>query len=106
MDNRTFKVAGTSTDPKGSSKVRFANDYVGRIKILNMRRHTDINLVELDKPMSKKEICDHLLGHEKFQTEAAQSAITSFVKRNIGSGTLVIEQTSAPVTESTEVQPS
>ena len=29
MDNRTFKVAGISTDPKGSTKVRFANDYVG-----------------------------------------------------------------------------
>ena len=56
--------------------------------------------------MNKKEICDFLLGHADFQTEAAQSAITSFVKRNIGSGTLVIEQTSAPVTESTEVQPS
>ena len=38
MDNRTFKVAGISTDPKGSTKVRFANDYVGRIKILNMRK--------------------------------------------------------------------
>ena len=106
MDNRTFKVAGTSTDPKGSSKVRFANDYVGRIKILNMRKHTDIKLIELEKPMNKKEICDFLLGHADFQTEAAQSAITSFVKRNIGSGTLVIEQTSAPVTESNEVQPS
>ena len=56
MDNRTFKVAGISTDPKGSTKVRFANDYVGRIKILNMRKHTDIKLLELLKPMSKKEI--------------------------------------------------
>ena len=106
MDNRTFKVAGISTDPKGSTKIRFANDYVGRIKMLNMRKHTDIRLVELEKPMSKKEICDFLLGHADFQTEVAQTAITSFVKRNIGSGTLVIEQTSAPVTESTEVQPS
>ena len=38
MDNRTFKVAGISTDPKGSTKIRFANDYVARIKILNMRK--------------------------------------------------------------------
>ena len=52
MDNRTFKVAGVSTDPKGSTKIRFANDYVARIKILNMRRHTDINLIELEKPRS------------------------------------------------------
>ena len=91
MDNRTFKVAGISTDPKGSTKVRFANDYVGR-------KHTDIKLLELEKPMSKKEICDFLMSHTDFQTEVAQSAIASFVKRNIGSGELVIEQTSAPVT--------
>ena len=42
MDNRTFKVAGISTDPKGSTKIRFANDYVARIKILNMRKHTEL----------------------------------------------------------------
>ena len=70
MDNRTFKVAGISTDPKGSTKIRFANDYVGRIKILNMRKHTDIKLVELEKPMSKKEICDFLLGHADFQNRS------------------------------------
>ena len=98
MDNRTFKVAGISTDPKGSTKVRFANDYVGRIKILNMRKHTDIKLLELEKPMSKKEICDFLMAHDKFQSEAAQTAISSFVKRNLsGSATMVIEETPAPV---------
>ena len=97
MDNRTFKVAGTSTDPKGSTKIRFANDYVARIKILNMRKHTDINLVELDKPMSKQEICDFLMSHDKFQSEPAQSAISTFVKRNLsGSKAMVIEETPAP----------
>jgi len=109
MDNRTFKVAGVSTDPKGSTKIRFANDYVARIKILNMRKHTDINLVELDQPMSKASICDFLMAHDKFQSEAAQTAISSFVKRNLsGSKSLVIEETPAPVeaTQSTEHQPS
>ena len=104
MDNRTFKVAGTSTDPKGSTKIRFANDYVARIKILNMRKHTDINLVELDAPMSKADICDFLMSHDKFQSEAAQTAISTFVKRNLsGSKAMVIEQVSAPaVTTETE----
>jgi len=98
MDNRTFKVAGVSTDPKGSTKIRFANDYVARIKILNMRKHTDINLVELDTPMSKADICDFLMAHDKFQSEAAQTAISSFVKRNLsGSKSMVIEETPAPV---------
>ena len=104
MDNRTFKVAGVSTDPKGSTKIRFANDYVQRIKILNMRKHTDINLVELEKPMNKAEICDFLMSHDKFQSEQAQSAISTFVKRNLsGSKSMVIEQVSAPaVTTETE----
>jgi hypothetical protein len=98
MDNRTFKVAGISTDPKGSTKIRFANDYVARIKILNMRRHTEVNLVELASPMSKADICEFLASHDKFQSEAAQTAISSFVKRNLsGSKTMVIEETPAPV---------
>ena len=98
IDNRTFKVAGISTDPKGSTKIRFANDYVARIKILNMRRHTEVNLVELASPMSKADICEFLASHDKFQSEAAQTAISSFVKRNLsGSKTMVIEETPAPV---------
>ena len=100
MDNRTFKVAGVSTDPKGSTKIRFANDYVQRIKILNMRKHTDVNLVELSKPMNKQEICEFLMVNDKFQSEAAQTAISTFVKRNLsGSKAMVIEQVSAPKTE-------
>ena len=106
MDNRTFKVAGISTDPKGSTKIRFANDYVARIKILNMRKHTDINLVELDAPMSKQEICDFLMSHDKFQSEAAQTAIQSFVKRNLSGDTVMvideIEATPVEATVSTE----
>ena len=103
MDNRTFKVAGISTDPKGSTKIRFANDYVQRIKILNMRRHTDVNLVELSKPMNKQEICEFLMAHDKFQSEAAQTAISTFVKRNLSGGkAMVIEQVSAPQVTETE----
>jgi len=103
MDNRTFKVAGVSTDPKGSTKIRFANDYVARIKILNMRRHTGINLVELSKPMNKQEICEFLMSHDKFQSEAAQTAISQFVKRNLtGSKSLVIEQVATPAVTETE----
>ena len=104
MDNRTFKVAGVSTDPRGSTKIRFANDYVARIKILNMRKHTEVNLVELASPMSKREICDFLMAHDKFQSESAQTAISTFVKRNLSaSATMVIEETPAPV-EATQTE--
>ena len=54
-----FTVAGTS-NRKGEVKVRFANDLVSRIKALHRAGHTDINLVELPKPMSKLEALQYL----------------------------------------------
>ena len=98
MDIRTFKVAGISTDPKGSTKVRFANDFVQRIKTLNMRKHTDIKLIELSQPMNKADICDHLLAHGDFQSEVAQSAISQFVKRNVSKPAVEIMETPAETT--------
>ena len=98
MDTRTFKVAGISTDPKGSTKIRFANDFVQRIKTLNMRKHTEIKLIELSEPMNKADICDLLLAHADFQSEQAQSAISQFVKRNVSAPAVEITQ-SAEVTQ-------
>lgn len=56
---KKFTVAGTAAH-KGSTKVRFANDLVARIKILTKAGCTDINLVELPKPMTKIEALQHL----------------------------------------------
>jgi hypothetical protein len=56
---KLFTVAGTATH-KGVTKVRFANDLVARIKILNKAGCTDINLVELPEPMTKLQALQHL----------------------------------------------
>jgi hypothetical protein len=56
---KLFTVAGTATH-NGVTKVRFANDLVARIKILNKAGATDINLVELPTPMSKLEALQYL----------------------------------------------
>jgi len=82
MTQKTFEVAGTST-LNGVTKVRFANDYVGRFKILVKNGHVDINLLELGEKMTKGQICQVLLAHPNFQDEAAQSAIAEFVVRNV-----------------------
>ena len=82
---KTYTVAGTSVS-NGKTKVRFAQDYVSRFKILNKNGHTDIELLELDSAMSKADICKMLMGHDKFQSEAQQSAISEFVVRNIRGG--------------------
>ena len=77
---KTFSVAGTSS-LNGVTKVRFANDFVGRFKILAKNGHEDINLIELGGEFTKAEVCNILLNHEAFQDEAAQTAITDFVVR-------------------------
>ena len=55
-----FTVAGTATNPNGTTKVRFANDLVARIKILTKAGCTNINLVELPQPMTKLQALEHL----------------------------------------------
>lgn len=56
---KLFTVAGTATQ-HGVTKARFANDLVARIKILNKNGCTDINLVELPKPMTKLQALKYL----------------------------------------------
>jgi precorrin-3B methylase len=48
------------TTQNGVTKVRFANDLVARIKILNKAGCTDINLVELPQAMTKLQALQHL----------------------------------------------
>jgi hypothetical protein len=54
-----FKVTGISTF-NGKTKVRFANDLVSRVKILNKEGHQDIELIELADPLSKLDCIKYL----------------------------------------------
>ena len=80
--NKTFSVAGTSRLPNGTVKVRFAKDFVQRIKILSKNGHTDLELIELGEEMTKAQICQIQINHPKFQSEEQQAAISEFVVRN------------------------
>ena len=57
---KLFTVAGTATNPDGTTKARFANDLVARIKILNKAKCTNVNLVELPRAMTKLEALQFL----------------------------------------------
>ena len=57
---KTFTVAGTATNPDGTTKARFANDLVARIKILNKAGCTAINLMELPTAMTKLQALQYL----------------------------------------------
>ena len=60
MTDKLFTVAGTATNPDGTTKARFANDLVARIKILNKAKCVNINLVELPRAMTKLEALQYL----------------------------------------------
>jgi len=77
QDDKLFTVAGTATNPDGTTKARFANDLVARIKILNKAGCTNINLVELPRGMTKLEALEHLSTLEQFQTGDAAYAIAN-----------------------------
>ena len=60
-----FTVAGVSRN-QGSIKVRFCSDKVLRIKNLQKQGDTDIDLIELPKPLTKPEACQFLLDTDQF----------------------------------------
>jgi len=57
--NKLFTVAGTATQ-NGVTKARFANDMVARVKILTKAGCTNINLIELPRPMTKLDALQYL----------------------------------------------
>jgi len=58
-DNKLYTVAGTA-EQHGMTKVRFANDFVSRIKILDKNGCTNIQLLELPEPMTKLDALKYL----------------------------------------------
>jgi ribosome maturation protein Sdo1 len=78
---KTFSVAGVST-LEGKTKIRFANDSM-RIKILAKNGHTDVELIDLPREMTKGEIAQHMseigFGSGK---PAVLAAIKDLAKKN------------------------
>jgi hypothetical protein len=76
MTDKLFTVAGTATNADGTTKARFANDLVARIKILNKSGCTNINLMELPEPMTKLQALQYLTeqGHTEGDAGYAVSA--------------------------------
>jgi len=63
--DKLFTVAGTATNPDGTTKVRFANDLVSRVKILTKAGCSNIELVELPRAMTKLEALEYLQEQRK-----------------------------------------
>jgi hypothetical protein len=62
--SKTFKVVGKS-NLNGKTKIRFANDMT-RVKVLVKNGHTDVELFELPKAMTKDEAIAHVRANNLF----------------------------------------
>jgi hypothetical protein len=78
--DKLFTVAGISK-LNGEYKVRFANDSM-RVKVLAKHDHTDIRLVELDRPMTKLEAAASIATMDEFSDATAQATITEYISEN------------------------
>lgn len=75
-----FTVAGTS-NRQGEVKVRFANDLVSRIKALHRAGHSDVNLVELPKAMTKLEALQYLQEQGITQGDAGYAVASKVAEK-------------------------
>ena len=79
---KLFTVAGTATNPDGTTKARFANDLVARIKILSKANCSNINLVELPRPMTKLQALQHLQTLGMTQGDAGYAVANKLAEKS------------------------
>jgi hypothetical protein len=70
---KLFTVAGTATNSDGTTKARFANDLVSRVKILQKNGCKNINLMELPHPMTKLQALQFLVDQGITEGEAGEA---------------------------------
>ena len=80
-ESKLFTVAGTATNADGTTKARFANDLVARIKILNKAGCTAINLVELPSPMTKLQALQFLQDTQGYTGDASYAVANKLAEK-------------------------
>ena len=91
--NQTFKVAGITTHGT-STKVRFTDDMVRRIKQFTKGGASRIDLVELPSEMTKLEALAYLATHADFQSAADQATIADSIQdKSKSSGEVKVKKT-------------
>ena len=78
---KLFSVAGTATNPDGTTKARFANDLVSRHKILNKSGCTDINLIELPHAMTKLQALQYLTETQGYTGDASYAVANKLAEK-------------------------
>jgi len=75
MNEKTFTIVGTAINKDGTIKVRWANDLVTRIKILDKNGCEDIDLIELPVGLTKLEAAKHFLANRANLSEAQKEIL-------------------------------
>jgi len=88
MSDKSFKIAGVSK-LKGSYKVRFANDMT-RVKVLAKTGHTEIELIDLPKEMTKPELVTFLKTSALYARAEFKAAIDAADEKYNGSATVKV----------------
>jgi hypothetical protein len=88
MSDKTFKIAGVSK-LKGSFKVRFANDMT-RVKVLAKTGHSEIELMELPREMTKPELVTFLKTSALYSRVEFKQAIDAADEKYNGSATVKV----------------
>lgn len=78
MSEQSFKVAGITTHGM-STKVRFTEDLVRRVKQFTKGGASRIDLVELPNEMTKIEALKYLATHSSFQSAEDQATIADAI---------------------------
>ena len=96
--DKLFTVAGTATNSDGTTKARFANDLVARIKILNKAGCTNINLVELPRAMTKLEALQYLTEQGITEGDAGYAVANKLAEKSkiAKKGEVKVKATKAP----------
>lgn len=102
MANQTFKVVGITVHGD-STKVRFTDDMVRRIKQFTKGGATRCEFIELPSEMTKVEALKYLQAHADFQSAEDQATIAdSLTDREKTSGTVKVKVSKAKAKPSVE----
>lgn len=77
--DKLYSVVGTTVQPDGQMKIRWTNN-IFRIKILQREGHTDIQLVDLGKEMTKYDAVKAMQSLDQFQEAKYQSVIAEYLE--------------------------
>ena len=100
MANQTFKVVGITTHGD-STKVRFTDDMVRRIKQFSKGGASRVDFIELPSEMTKLEALKYMATQPEFASAGDQATIADCIEDRVkeaNKGTVKVKTTKSPKT--------